>query len=135
MKQDIKYYTQTEIADLLGVSKATVSRYLKKNNVTGNKKNNSKIYPETILKQLKKELKPNNKGNKEHISTIQLLQEQITQLKDENKTLKEQLKIKDQQIETASRLADQAQKLNILDKPELKTPQSEKKHWWNIKKD
>lgn len=51
MKHLEKYYNQTEIADLLGVSKATVSRYLKKNHITGNKKNNSKIYPETILKQ------------------------------------------------------------------------------------
>lgn len=131
MKQDIKYYTQTEIADLLGVSKATVSRYLKKKNVTGNKKNSSKIYPETILKQLRKELKPNNNSNKEHLSTIQLLQEQIAQLKAENTTLKEQLKIKDEQISTANRLADQAQQLNALDKQKIEAPK--KKHWWQPK--
>lgn len=55
MKQDIKYYNQTEIADLIGVSKATVSRYLKKNNVSGNIKNNSKVYPETSIGGSQKE--------------------------------------------------------------------------------
>src|SRR5699024_11875705 len=65
---------------------------------------------------------------KEHISTIQLLQDQIAQLQAENQTLKEQLKIKDKQIETANKLTDQAQQLNVLDKKELDSPV--KKHWW-----
>lgn len=129
MKQQIKYYNQTEIADILGVSKATISRYINKLDISGNAKNKEKLYPETILKQLKEKLKPTN-SNKTHTpSTIQLLQDQITQLKDENKTLKEQLKIKDDQIKTANKLADQAQQLNALDKPKLKEPKK-KKHWW-----
>ena len=133
MKQRLKYYNQTEIADLLGVSKATISRYIKKLNVSGIEENKSKIYPETILKQLKKEIKSDNSKKNTPPSTIQLLQQQIEQLKEENKTLKEQLKIKDQQITTAnklaektSQLADQAQQLNALDKPKLQ----ESKHWW-----
>ena len=133
MKQQIKYYNQTEIADLLGVSKATISRYLKKNNIPGNIKNKSKVYPETILKQLKKELKPKKTKDNNHISTIQLLQDQIAQLKAENTTLKEQLKIKDEQIKSANKLADQAQSLNLLDKKELPKPDDikpKKKHWW-----
>ena len=133
MKQQIKYYNQTEIADLLGVSKATISRYLKKNNIPGNIKNKSKVYPETILKQLKKELKPKKTKDNNHISTIQLLQDQIAQLKAENTTLKEQLKIKDEQIKSANKLADQAQSLNLLDKKELPKPDEikpKKKHWW-----
>lgn len=136
MKQQIKYYNQTEIADILGVSKATISRYINKLNISGNTKNKEKLYPETTLKQLKKELKPTN-SNKNHTpSTIQLLQDQITQLKDENKTLKEQLRIKDEQIKIAnnlvektSKLADQAQQLNALDKPKIEEPKK-KKHWW-----
>ncbi len=135
MKQQIKYYNQTEIADILGVSKATISRYINKLNISGNIKNKEKLYPETILKQLKNELKPTN-NNKNHApSTIQLLQEQITQLKEENKRLYEQLQkkdeqinIKDKQIETANKLADQAQQLNALDKPKLEEPKK-KKHW------
>lgn len=129
MKHQVKYYNQTELADLLGVSKATISRYINKLNISGNTQNKEKLYPETILKQLKKQLKPTN-NNKTHApSTIQLLQDQITQLKDENKTLKEQLKIKDEQIKTANQLTDQAQKLNALDKPKLEEPKK-KKHWW-----
>lgn len=128
MKQSKKEYTQTEIADKLGVSKATISRYIRKLNVSGNNKNNSKVYPETVLKQLKKEIKPHKNKEKAHISTINLLQEQISQLKDENKTLKEQLKIKDGQILMANKLADQAQQLNSLDKKEIEPPK--KKHWW-----
>ena len=128
MKQQTKYYNQTEIADILGVSKATISRYINKLNISGNTQNKEKLYPETILKQLKKQLKPTN-NNKTHApSTIQLLQDQIAQLKDENKTLKEQLKIKDEQIKTANKLVDQAQQLNALDKPKLEEPKK-KKHW------
>lgn len=146
MKQK-KLYSQTEIANIIGISKATVSRYLSKNNVTATSKNNAKLYPETILQQIKKAQKPARTKNKDHLSTIQLLQEQIAQLKEENKSLKVQLKekdellktqltIKDQQIQTAyeliektSTLVDQAQKLNALDKPKAEKPKK-KKHWW-----
>ena len=127
MKQQ-KLYSQTEIANLLGISKATVSRYLNKHNVSGTTKNNSKLYPETVLQQIKKAYTPSKSKTKEHISTIQLLQDQIAQLQAENQTLKEQLKIKDKQIETANKLTDQAQQLNVLDKKELDSPV--KKHWW-----
>ena len=77
MKQDNRYYNQTEIADLLGISKATTSRYIKKLGISGNTKNGSKIYPETTLKQLRKHIKANTKENKHSLSTIQLLQNQI----------------------------------------------------------
>lgn len=87
MKQESKYYNQTEIADLLGVSKAAISRYLKKLNVSGIEENKSKLYPETVLKQLKKEIKSENTNKNTPPSTIQLLQQQIEQLKEENKTL------------------------------------------------
>lgn len=129
MKHQVKYYNQTELADLLSVSKATISRYINKLNISGNIKNKEKLYPETILKQLRNELKPTKTNKNRAPSTIQLLQDQIEQLKDENKTLKEQLKIKDEQIKTASKLADQAQQLNALDKQKIEEPKK-KKHWW-----
>ncbi|MBU5284382.1 helix-turn-helix domain-containing protein [Limosilactobacillus reuteri] len=44
MKQSKKYYNQTEIADLLGVSKATISRYIKKLDVSGIEENKAKMY-------------------------------------------------------------------------------------------
>lgn len=143
MKQK-KLYSQTEIADLIGISKATVSRYINKNNVAGTKQKNAKLYPETVIQQIKRAYQPHKSKNKKHISVIQLLQQQITQLQDENKSLKEQLKtkddllknqlaIKDQQIAKTNDLADQAQKLNLLDKPKSinnKSTLKKKKHWW-----
>ncbi len=140
-KQLKKYYNQTEIADLLGVSKATISRYIKKLNVSGIEENKAKMYPETVLKQLRKEIKQDNSKKNTPPSTIQLLQDQIQQLKEENKRLYQQLEkkdeqiaIKDNQIKTANKLADQAQYLNALDKPKLKEPKK-KKHWWQHKKE
>lgn len=138
MKHKEKYYNQREIADVLGISKATASRYLNKLDVSFTEKNGAKLYSETILKQLKKQIKANQnyKNPKSTPSTIQLLQEQVDQLKKEVELLKEQLKIKDKQIETANRLADQAQQLNALDKDKKELSVLEqkkkphKKHWW-----
>lgn len=133
MKQQKKLYSQTEIAELTGLSKATVSRYLRKNHVPETIENNAKLYPETVLKQIQKDQKPKKSKNNQHPSTIQLLLDQISQLKAENATLKEQLKIKDDQIKTLSTLTSQAQQLNALDKKnkqEIEPPKETKKHWW-----
>ncbi|WP_218197286.1 hypothetical protein, partial [Pseudomonas sp. 2995-1] len=43
----------------------------------------------------------------------------ISALTDEIELLKSQLKVKDDQIRVANQLADQAQKLNLADKPQL----------------
>lgn len=134
MKQQERYYNQRQIADILGVSKATVSRYLNKLDVSAKEENGAKLYPETILKQLKNQIRINKKSNnsKSTPSTIQLLQEQVDQLKKEVELLKEQLKIKDKQIETLASLTAQAHQLNALDKKELPEPKEKprKKHWW-----
>lgn len=138
MKQQERYYNQRQIADILGVSKATASRYLNKLNISAKEENGAKLYPETVLKQLKNRIKTNKKSNNSNStpSTTQLLQEQVDQLKKEVELLKEQLKIKDKQIETANHLADQAQQLNALDKDKKELPIIEakekprKKHWW-----
>lgn len=136
MKQQEKYHNQREIADILGISKATASRYLNKLDVSAKEENGSKLYPETVLKQLKKQIKANQnyKNPKSTPSTIQLLQEQVDQLKKEVELLKEQLKIKDKQIETLANLTAQAHQLNALDKDRKKLSEPEekprKKHWW-----
>lgn len=57
MKHEEKLYNQTQITSLLGISKATVSRYLNKLDVSAITENNSKFYTETTLKQLKKTTK------------------------------------------------------------------------------
>lgn len=136
MKQQERYYNQRQIADILGISKATASRYLNKLDVSAKEENGSKLYPETVLKQLKKQFKTNQgyKNQKFTPSTIQLLQEQVDQLKKEVELLKEQLKIKDKQIETLASLTAQAHQLNALDKDRKEIPEPEekprKKHWW-----
>lgn len=133
MKQGKFIYTQTDIANKVGVSKATVSRYLSKKDVARIVSGNSILYDETTLEQASKDLKKTKTAEKRP-SIIELLEAQIDQLKQENQLLKEQLKIKDKQIETANRLADQAQQLNALDKKELPNPEEKekphKKHWW-----
>lgn len=153
MKQDKKLYSQTEIAKIAGVSKATVSRYISKMDVSATTKDNAKLYDETVLKQVQKAYKPHKNTNGERLSTIQLLQEQIAQLKEENnrlihenKQLNEKLSTKDKELaedknkltqltdkslelaQKLTQLTDQAQQLNVLDKKELETPP--KKHWW-----
>lgn len=149
MKQKEKFYNQRQIADILGISKATASRYLSKLDISYTEENGAKLYSETVLKQLKSEIKSSKISSK--ISAIkrtvptatellqnqvEQLQEQIKQLKEEIQILNNQLKIKDEQIKTANKLADQAQQLNRLDKKELPKPEQikdkvpRKKHWW-----
>lgn len=133
MKQGKFIYTQTDIANKVGVSKATVSRYLSKKDVARIVSGNSILYDETTLEQASKDLKKTKTAEKRP-SIIELLEAQIDQLKQENQLLKEQLKIKDKQIETANHLTNQAQQLNALDKKELPNPEEKekphKKHWW-----
>lgn len=131
MKQRKFIYTQTDIANKIGVSKATVSRYLSKKDVARIVSGNSILYDETTLEQASKDLKKTKTAEKRP-SIIELLEAQIDQLKQENQLLKEQLKIKDKQIETLATLTTQAQQLNALDKKELPKPEEKphKKHWW-----
>lgn len=135
MKQRKFIYTQTDIANKIGVSKATVSRYLSKKDVARIVSGNSILYDETTLEQASKDLKK-TKNTEKRPSIIELLEMQIDQLKQENQLLKEQLKIKDKQIETLATLTTQAQQLNALDKDRKEIPKPEekekphKKHWW-----
>lgn len=63
---------------------------------------------------------------------VKLQQDLIDTLKNNNHMLTNQLDIKDEQISKANQLADQAQKLNVIDKKkEIDKPQ-EKKHWWKL---
>lgn len=134
MKQRKFIYTQTDIANKIGVSKATVSRYLSKKDVARIVSGNSILYDETTLEQASKDLKKTKTAEKRP-SIIELLEAQIDQLKQENQLLKEQLKIKDKQIETLASLTAQAHQLNALDKKELPEPKEKprKKHWWQKK--
>ncbi|MGZ0157595.1 LacI family DNA-binding transcriptional regulator (plasmid) [Lactobacillus johnsonii] len=153
MKQHRRLYSQTEIAKIAGVSKATVSRYISKLDVSATTKDNAKLYDETVLKQVQEAYKIHKNNKNERLSTIQLLQEQISQLKEENtrliyenKQLNQKVNQKDQELnedknkiaeltnktielaQELTQLTNQAQRLNVLDKKEIQPPK--KKHWW-----
>lgn len=101
-----KTYTVTQIANIAGVSKASVSRWLSDRGVNPDHvKGKAKYFKSTYLQQyLEAHKAPQNKSS-DLPTTTELLQEQISLLKEENKRLIEriekqdlQIKEKDQQI-------------------------------------
>ena len=90
MKQEEKLYSQTELADKIGVSNGTLSKWISKNDVSPETiKGNRKLYKETIIEKYKQDKKINNSEKKKSFSTVEYLK------------------------------ADQAQHLNLADKPQL----------------
>lgn len=63
---------------------------------------------------------------------IDSLKDTIEILKTQNANLISQQQEKDNQIKKLTQLTDQSQRLNLMDKPELKEPEKSKKHWWNL---
>lgn len=120
-----KQYTVTQMSEMAGVSKASISRWLATHNVSPETtKGKRKYFNATYLEQYIKEHKQRNSKDREAPSPTDLLISQITQLKSENAFLRrqiekkdEQLSIKDEQIKISNQLVDQAQRLNLLDKP------------------
>ncbi|WP_405316303.1 DNA-binding protein [Lactobacillus helveticus] len=101
-----KTYTVTQIANIAGVSKASVSRWLADRHVTPDHiKGKAKYFKSTYVEQyLEAHRAPHNKAF-ELPTTTELLQQQISQLREENKRLvariekqDKQIKEKDQQI-------------------------------------
>ena len=69
MKRTNKLYTQTELANKIGVSKGTLSKWLNKNNVSPEiEKGNKKLYKETIIKEYKQA----KKADKEEKTVVQV---------------------------------------------------------------
>lgn len=128
MKQDGKLLTQTEIANKLGVSKGNLSKWIKKENVSPvAEEGNKKLFDETLVNKYKEAHKPGEINKSKSFSTVEFLQEQLKQKQEENNELKARVKelenqLKDQNSEVISlahefsKLADQAQQLNLADK-------------------
>lgn len=101
-----KVYTVTQIADITGVSKASVSRWLNKQGVSPEyEKGKSKFFKATYVQQYLTAHRSHENKKKIQPSVVDMLQEQVSQLKAENKRLvsriekqDEQLKAKDKQI-------------------------------------
>lgn len=125
MKQEIKLLSQREIAEKLGVSKGTLSKWLSKNNVSEEtRKGNKKLYQETIIQQYQNAHKSNNEATSNGFSTIDFLQKELQRKQAEIDELKQDGKQKDATIadlaNKLAKLADQAQQLNLTDKDDNK---------------
>lgn len=125
MKQKLKLLSQREIAEKLGVSKGTLSKWLSKNNVSEEtRKGNKKLYQETIIQQYQKAHKSNNEAIYNGFSTIDFLQKELQRKQAEIDELKQDGKQKDATIadlaNKLAKLADQAQQLNLTDKDDNK---------------
>ncbi|MCX8724425.1 helix-turn-helix domain-containing protein [Lactobacillus sp. B4005] len=121
MKQELKLLSQREIAERLGVSKGTLSKWLSKNNVSEEtRKGNKKLYQETIIQQYQNAHKSNNEATYNGFSTIDFLQKELQRKQAEIDELKQDGKQKDATIadlaNKLAKLADQAQQLNLTDK-------------------
>lgn len=116
-------YTVADIAKITGYNRSTVTRWLDKQKIkNAQMQGNAPLYDAQVLDKFKKS--HNSKQTKEpkQDKTDKLIAEKdarISALTDEIELLKDQLKVKDDQIRIANQLADQAQKLNLADKPQL----------------
>ncbi|MGE9988356.1 helix-turn-helix domain-containing protein [Lactobacillus johnsonii] len=124
MKQVNELYTQTELANKIGVSKGTLSKWLNKNNVSPEiEKGNKKLYKETIIKEYKQAKKADKEEKRASFSTIEYLKNELAKKQAEIDRLNKKLDEKDKQINDYAgqfaKLADQAQQLNLADKPQL----------------
>lgn len=148
----MKEVTQAEIAKEIGVSEATVSRWISQKNIApARTKGPSKFYSFTVLQDFKKEQEARADKAQPELSPTALLTQQIKmqqdliadlkeQLKQEKQARKEdaerfqqQLNAKDRQLDNlttlttqVTKLTDQAQQLDLATKKQLEEPTKEK---------
>lgn len=150
-KSKSKTYTTSEIAKHFNVNISTVTRFAQKHNIQPVKvtQNNAKHYYINDFSGLHKNHKKSDskpKKNKETVLIEQLKirlsekQNQINDLRQTIELLQKQLVVKDEQIATATRIADQAQQLDLTTHKQQELPENQvkkgttkqKKHWWNF---
>lgn len=150
-----KTYTVSQMASLCGVTVASVSKYVKRHSLkpieTG--KNNSKYFDEAVLSEIRSYYK--DKSEKQTSSDnyrpatkddiISELRSRIDELTATNELLRHELDVKNKQIDSAIRLADQAQKLDLTThqqkslpekvvKSTVEEPNEKKKSFWSFLK-
>lgn len=92
MKQQDKLYSQNELAEMLGISRGTFSKWLKKNSVSPKQiKGQRKLYSETVIEQYKKQKESSDTNVLERLTTAQLLQRELEEKQQEIAELKQQL--------------------------------------------
>lgn len=146
MKQQKQLYSQNKIADILGISRGTFSKWLKDNGVSPEQLDGQrKLYSKTVIEQYKK-MKEDRKDNTSgRLTTVELLQDNLNEKQKEIDYLRQQLGDKDKQLKDkdktiadkdavikdsndklyelgnkVAKLADQAQQLNLADKKQPK---------------
>lgn len=113
-------YTVAAIARITGYNRSTVTRWIDKQKIkSAQMQGNAPLYSAQVLADFKKSHSTKDKGVSKGDALLREKDARISALEDEIKLLKKQLDIKDRQIEVATQLADQAQKLNLADKPQL----------------
>lgn len=150
-----KTYTVSQMARICGVTVASVSKYVKRHSLkpieTG--KNNSKYFDEAVLSEIRSYYK--DKSEKQTSSDnyrpatkddiISELRSRIDELIATNELLRHELDVKNKQIDSAIRLADQAQKLDLTThqqkslpekavKSTVEDPNEKKKSFWSFLK-
>lgn len=147
-----KTYTVSQMARLCGVTVASVSKYVKRHSLkpieTG--KNNSKYFDEAVLSEIRSYYKDksekqtsSDKATKDDI--ISELRSRIDELTATNELLRQELDVKNKQIDSAIRLADQAQQLDLTThqqknlpekavKSTAEEPSEKKKSFWSFLK-
>lgn len=119
--------TVKEISGITGLNKQKIYREIRKNGIKPQKKiDGINYFSDSVLRffDKKSEIQDETESKKvngdkvcddKSFNDFQLIQE----LKREVKFLREQIKIKDNQIETLSRLLDQQQRLSLSDKKQI----------------
>lgn len=120
-KSKSKIYTTSELASHFNISVVSASRFIVKHDFrpvkTGN--HNAKYYSDTVYQQMKKyyQNKPKSRVKQRRPATKDDIIEQLNaRIKEQTATielLKQQLTVKDEQIATANKIADQAQQLDL----------------------
>lgn len=111
MKQQ-KLLNQNEIARQLGISRGTLSKWLKKSAVSPKQlKGQQKLYDETVIEQYKKDKNIKKEEKKSDLSPTALLLNQIEQQKKEIEYLKLQLDKKDAQLDQKDKRLEETEKV------------------------
>lgn len=137
MSESLK--TTKEIADLIGVSKSTVYRYIKSNAIHESRRTGSTLlYDESVQELIKQHFNDSieSQTDSKRISdeSVGLLnKELIAVLKNQIDLQVEQLNIKDTQIAELQKSNDQLQQLFLLEQQKntkLLEENIENKKWW-----
>ena len=120
-KSKSKTYTTSELARYFNISVVSASRFIVKHKLKPVKtgQHNAKYYSDAVFQQMEEyyQDKPKTQEKQTYPATKDTIIEQLkAQIHEQAATielLKQQLTVKDEQIATANRLADQAQQLDL----------------------